>query len=163
MGTRQLLHRRRRTQHNSAVVLTHHVSISPDIRNKERRGSRAKSALASPLHAHPGFRDAFPLIPSPVTPVPRTQDALPHTPNLVKLVNTTARSPYPRAEESRGSRVKGALLTPFRKLLWSSLERHIAKRMKLKKALKPEMGFVEDVFFGGQVGHACFNFQCINC
>ncbi|EFJ42333.1 hypothetical protein VOLCADRAFT_119434, partial [Volvox carteri f. nagariensis] len=54
-------------------------------------------------------------------------------------------------------RLKHGLMSPLKRLFWSSLERHVAGKMRLLGHLRPELDFVQDMFFGGQIQDGSWN------
>ncbi|KAG2431860.1 hypothetical protein HXX76_009353 [Chlamydomonas incerta] len=64
---------------------------------------------------------------------------------------------YYTADGKVGKRLKHGLLSPLKRLFWAALERHVAGRMALRGHLRPERGFVQDLFFGGQIQDGSWN------
>ncbi|PNW70719.1 hypothetical protein CHLRE_17g731700v5 [Chlamydomonas reinhardtii] len=90
-------------------------------------------------------------------PLPREIFGIPFH-KIVYTRFTAAMLPaYYTAEGRLGKRVKHTLLSPLKRLFWGALERHVAGRMALRGHLRPERGFVQDLFFGGQIQDGSWN------
>ncbi|GIL69701.1 hypothetical protein Vretimale_10195 [Volvox reticuliferus] len=54
-------------------------------------------------------------------------------------------------------RLKHTLQSPLKRLFWRTLESHVARKMRLRGQLRPELDFVQDLFFGGQIQDGSWN------
>ncbi|KAG2454395.1 hypothetical protein HYH02_001418 [Chlamydomonas schloesseri] len=90
-------------------------------------------------------------------PLPRELFGMPFH-KIVYTRFTAAMLPaYYTADGKLGKRLKHGLLAPLKRLFWGALEAHVSGRMALKGQLRPERGFVQDLFFGGQIQDGSWN------
>ncbi|GLC46080.1 monooxygenase [Pleodorina starrii] len=90
-------------------------------------------------------------------PLPRRLFGLPFH-RLVYTRFAAAMLPmYYTGQGHASKRLKHGLLSPLKRLFWTSLEGHVARKMRLRGQLRPELGFVQDSFFGSQIQDGAWN------
>ncbi|GLI62580.1 hypothetical protein VaNZ11_005254 [Volvox africanus] len=90
-------------------------------------------------------------------PLPRQLFGLPFH-RLVYTRFVAAMLPmYYTGQGSAAKRLKHTLMSPVKRLFWSTLQSHVARKMRLRGHLRPELDFVQDLFFGGQIQDGSWN------
>ncbi|KAG2499632.1 hypothetical protein HYH03_002571 [Edaphochlamys debaryana] len=120
-------------------------------------GKSALDAAVAAASAAAGAAAVTSLFRAAHWPLPRRVLGLPFQRVLYTRFAAAMLPPYYTAQGRPSKALRHALLAPLKALFWRALQADVAARMGLRGPLKPGRGFVEDMFYGGQIQDGSWN------